>query len=58
MARYNHNFNDGDMVRDTEYMETFIFSDRSDGFRAQENPDKLRHATAEEIAAYKGADAE
>ena len=47
--RYNHNFNDGDIVTDTEYKETFVFSDKSDGYRAEMNPDKLRIATEKEI---------
>lgn len=46
--RYQHDFNDGDIVTDTEYNETFVFSDRTDGFRAQQNPGKLRLATEEE----------
>lgn len=48
--RYNHPFNDGDIVTDTEFNETFEFKDRTDGYRAQENPTKLRLATEEEKA--------
>ena len=45
---YKHKFKDGQIVRDTEYNETFKFKDRMDGFIAQENPTKLRLATQEE----------
>lgn len=45
---YKHDFNNGDIVRDIEHNETFVFEDRVDGFRAQTNPDKLRLATEEE----------
>lgn len=46
--RYNHKFNDGDIVTDLEHKEIFTFSDSRDGFRAQNAPDKLRLATEDE----------
>lgn len=48
MKTYNHNFNDGDIVHDTEYKETFVFTDRADGYRAQVTS-YFRIATLEEI---------
>lgn len=45
---YNHNFKDGQIVRDIGFNETFIFSDKVDGFRAQET-EFFRLANEEEI---------
>jgi hypothetical protein len=45
---YSHNFDDGDIITDTEFREIFIFSDKRDGLRAQLNPNILRLANSEE----------
>jgi len=47
---YKHKYKEGEIVTDLEFNEVFIFSDRRDGFRAQESPTKLRPATDEEKA--------
>ena len=39
---------DGDLVRDTELNETFVYHWRTDGERARTAPQKLRFATEEE----------
>jgi capsule polysaccharide modification protein KpsS len=49
---YKHNFNNGDIVRDTEHNETFVFEDRVDGYRAQFHSEHLRLATEEEKKAF------
>lgn len=46
--RYEHDYLDGELVRDLEYNETFVFRDKTDGFRAQMNPKMLRRANEEE----------
>ena len=43
--RYHHDYTDGELVRDTQYQETFVFSDSCDGFRAQYHGQHLRRAT-------------
>lgn len=48
MDRYNHKFKDGDVVHDTQYNETFVFSDSADGFAAENNPNRFRLATESE----------
>lgn len=50
--RWTHPYVDGELVRDVEYNETFVFSDRLDGFRAQHHPEKMRAATEDEKAAF------
>jgi hypothetical protein len=50
--RYNHKFEDGQIVRDTEYSETFEFSDRIDGYRAEAAPEKLRLAYEDEVQQF------
>ena len=52
MARYRHNYKDGDIIRDVEFNETFEFSDSSDGFKAQEKPHTFRFATEQEKMDY------
>lgn len=44
---HNHNFKDGQIVRDTQHQETFIFEDKRDGFKA-EHTDVFRLATEQE----------
>lgn len=46
--RYDHPFNDGDIVTDIELKEIFIFEDARDGFRAYYAEGKTRLATEEE----------
>jgi len=48
MGRYKHDYTDGDIVTDLKYKEIFIFSDRTDGYRAEITPDELRIATQQE----------
>lgn len=48
MKRYNHNYNDGDIVTDTKFNEIFKFTDKTDGFRAEQSPSELRLATEDE----------
>ena len=48
MKKYNHKFNDGDIVTDIEHREIFVFSDRRDGFRAEHAPGAFRLATYDE----------
>lgn len=50
--RYLHNYVDGELVRDVEMNETFVFRDKSDGFAAQHFPARFRVATAEEKTAF------
>ncbi len=48
MARHNHKFKDGDVVHDTQYNETFVFSDSADGYAAESTPNRFRLATEAE----------
>lgn len=48
MKKYKHNYNDGDIVTDIKFHEVFKFSDRTDGFRAEQSPTELRLATEDE----------
>jgi len=45
---YKHNFKDGDIVTDIEHNEVFVFSNNTDGYLAQNKPERLRLATEEE----------
>lgn len=53
MGHYIHPFTEGDLVRDTEFGETFVFADRIDGRRAQQHPEKVRMATPAEAEQFK-----
>lgn len=50
MKKFNHTYNDGDIVVDVKHKEIFRFSDAADGYKAETAPEQLRPATSEEIA--------
>jgi hypothetical protein len=48
-----HPFTDFDLVRDTEFGETFVFNETVDGLRARSHPGSLRKATPQEAQAFR-----
>lgn len=46
--KYNHNYQDGDIVTDIECSEIFVFSNKTDGYKAEHKPKAFRLATEEE----------
>lgn len=51
--RYVHPYVDGELVRDRELNETFVFMDKHSGFSAQTYPRRFRRANEEEKNAFR-----
>ncbi len=54
--KYDHKFNDGDIVADFGHKEIFRFNDHMDGYRAQTNPDLLIHADVDKMSLFLKSD--
>ena len=48
MANKKHPYDDGEIIRDIKNKEVFVFTNKRDGFKAEQDPGSLRPANDEE----------